>query len=144
MTIFIGRETKRHIFQRKSTKKIAKVSPSNINYSFRIKNHSTTTTTTTHNSTLRQTTRCSRSCQSRRSAPAVLRQSSAPAGWSSTLSVVTGSATMFVGRHVCCAVWVLRHCILTLPFVALVSGHPRPSVVTGPVYRWCPCQDPLK
>ena len=86
--------------------------------------------TASHGSAPRQTTRCSRSCQSCRSAPAVPRQSSAPAGWSSTLSVVTSSATMFVGRHVCCAVWVMRHCILTSPFVAFVSGHPRPSVVT--------------
>ena len=48
---------------------------------------------------------------------------------------------MFVGRHVCCAVCVMRHFILTLPFVALVSGHPRPSVVSAPVHRGCPCRD---
>ena len=36
VAIFIGRETKMHIFRRKSTKKIAKVSPSNNNYSLRI------------------------------------------------------------------------------------------------------------
>ena len=100
--------------------------------------------TASHGSSPRQTTRCSRSCQSSRCAPAVPRQSSAPAGWSSTLVVVTCSATMFVGRHVCCAVWVMRHFILTLPFVALVSGHPRPSVGTAPVYRGCPCRDKKK
>ena len=26
--------------------------------------------------------------------------------------------------------------------VSLVSGHPRPPVVTAPVYRGCPCRDP--
>ena len=36
MTIFIGRETKTYILPRKSTKKIAKVSPSDNNYPFRI------------------------------------------------------------------------------------------------------------
>ena len=30
------------------------------------------------------------------------------------------------GSYVCWTVWVMRHCILTLPFVALVLGHPRP------------------
>ena len=71
--------------------------------------------TTSHGSSPWQTTRCSRSCQSCRSAPAAPRQSSAPAGWSSTLSVVTGPATMFVGRHVCCVVWVLRHSVSPRP-----------------------------
>ena len=89
-----------------------------------------------HDSSPRQTTRCPRSCQSSRSAPVVLRQSSAPAGWSSTLLVVTCSATMFVGRHLCGTVWVMRHCILTLPFVALVSGHPRPHRCSGPSVPW--------
>ena len=37
VTIFIGCETKIHIFRRKSKKKIGKVSPSNNNYSFRTK-----------------------------------------------------------------------------------------------------------
>ena len=31
----------------------------------------------------------------------------------------------------------------TFVSVALVSGHPRPSVETAPVYRGCPCRDPL-
>ena len=89
--------------------------------------------TASHGSSSRADNSCSTSCQSSRSAPAVPRQSSAPADWSSTLLVVTCSATMFVGRHVCCAVCVMRHCILTLPFVSLVSGHPRPSLATAPV-----------
>ena len=37
VTIFIGRETKTHIFRRKSTKKIGQVSPFINNYSFRMK-----------------------------------------------------------------------------------------------------------
>ena len=32
---------------------------------------------------------------------------------------------------------------LDFTFVSLVSGHPRPPVVTAPVYRGCPCRDPL-
>ena len=92
--------------------------------------------TASHGSSPQQTTRCSRSCQSSRSAPAIPRQSSAPAGWSSTLLVVNGSATTFGGRHVCWTVWVMRHCILTLPFVALVSGHPRPPRCSGPGVPW--------
>ena len=70
VTIFIGRETKTHILPKKiNEKKIAKVSPSNNNYSFRIKKpfnntqHTTTTqqqhnnnnnTTTTHNNNTQQ------------------------------------------------------------------------------------------
>ena len=41
-TIFIGRETKTHSTDENRRKKIAKVSPSNDNYSCRITNHSTT------------------------------------------------------------------------------------------------------
>ena len=44
VTFFIGRETKIHIFLTKIDEKIAKVRPSDNNYSFRIINHSTTTT----------------------------------------------------------------------------------------------------
>ena len=32
---------------------------------------------------------------------------------------------------------------LDFTFVSLVSGHPRPPVVTAPVCRGCPCRDPL-
>ena len=52
--------------------------------------------TASHGSSPRQTTRCSRSCQSSRSAPAIPRQSSAPACWSST--VVGGQRLRY---HVC-------------------------------------------
>ena len=51
-------------------------------------------------------------------------------------------------RHVClrtgvweCLVDASLH--LEFPFMALVSGHPRPPVVTAPVYRGYPCRDPL-
>ena len=32
---------------------------------------------------------------------------------------------------------------LDFTFVSWVSGHPRPPVVMAPVYRGCPCRDPL-
>ena len=50
--------------------------------------------------------------------------------------------------HVCLRTGVLE-CLddasfhLDFTFVSLVSGHPRPPVVTAPVCRGCPCQDPL-
>ena len=53
-----------------------------------------------------------------------------------------------IGNDVCLRTGVLE-CLddaslhLDFTFVSLVSGHPRPPVVTAPVYRGCPCRDPL-
>ena len=80
---------------------------------------------------------------STRSVPAVPRQSSETAGRSS--HPVGGH---LLRHHVCLRTGVLE-CLddaslhLDFTFVSLVSGHPRPPVVTAPVYCECPCQDPL-
>ena len=80
---------------------------------------------------------------SSRSVPAVPRQSSERAGRSS--HPVGGHPFRY---HVCLRTGVLE-CLddaslhLDFTFVSLVSGHPRPPVVTAPVYRGCPCRDPL-
>ena len=80
---------------------------------------------------------------STRSVPAVRRQSSEPAGRSSP--PVGGHRLRY---HVCLRTGVLE-CLddaslhLDFTFVSLGSGHPRPPVVTAPVYRGCPCRDPL-
>ena len=80
---------------------------------------------------------------STRSVPAVPRQSSEPAGRSSP--PVGGNRLRY---HVCLRTGVLE-CLddaslhLVFTFVSLVSGHPRPPVVTAPMCRGCPCRDPL-
>ena len=58
-------------------------------------------------------------------------------------SVVTCSATMFVGTPLVCGVLVVRHCLPLCP-LGVLSGHPRPPVVTAPVHRGSPCRYPLE
>ena len=91
---------------------------------------------TTDNSVL-----CSRFATCWGTSPAVPRQSS-PLGDRHQL-VVTCSATMFVGGLVSWTVWVMRHCIMTSPVVAFVWATHGLPVVQAPVYRGCPCRDPL-
>ena len=50
---------------------------------------------------------------------------------------------LFVGRPVCCLVWMIRHSV-SLRSLGRCSDHPRPPVVTVPVLRGCPCRDPLR
>ena len=45
-------------------------------------------------------------------------------------------------RRTCVLEWVMRHRILTSPFLALVSG-PRQPRCSGPSVPWGPCGDPL-
>ena len=49
---------------------------------------------------------------------------------------------LFVGTPLVCGVLVVRQC-QPLRFLGVWSGHSRPPVVTAPVYRGCPCQNPL-
>ena len=81
---------------------------------------------------------------STRSVPAVPRQPPELAGRSSHPD--GGHRLRY---HVCLRTGVLK-CLddaslhLDFTFVSLVSGHPRPPVLTPPVYRACPCGDPLR
>ena len=80
---------------------------------------------------------CSLHCTSSTSVSSIILSESSSASFS---LIVTCSATMFVGRLVFWTVWCVRHFALW----AVVVGHPRPPRLPAPpVYRGCPCRDPL-